>query len=122
MFVRTDEGIYELTDNMTIETGVYSFFGKVYNTTEKHLFRNDNDLGEFVAQSENLDELCDGFYIDEGNEFSFYKENAYEDFEEAKEVFKKEFDDTSTLYGFIKTRKGLIYVAKMDSDPILKLF
>lgn len=122
MFVRTDEGIYELTDNMTIETGVYSFFGKVYNTTKKHLFRNDNDLGEFVAQSENLDELCDGFYIDEGNEFSFYEENAYEDFEEAKEVFKQEFDDTSTLYGFIKTSKGLIYVAKMDSDPILKLF
>ena len=64
MFVRTEDGIYELADNMTIETGVYSFFGRVYNTTEKHLFRNDNDLGEFVAQSENLDELCDGFYWD----------------------------------------------------------
>ena len=117
MYIRTKDSVYRLVDTYYmcvdgVETYMYDNNG-----------RGVEIMGsQILKQSENLDDLCDGFYIDEGNEFSFYKENAYEDFEEAKEVFKKEFDDTSTLYGFIKTRKGLIYVAKMDSDPVLKLF
>ena len=113
MYIRTKNRIYQVESTLK-DNG----FLKGYNVGEMAFITKD----QVINQSENLDELCDGFYIDEGNEFSFYKENAYEDFEEAKEVFKKEFDDTSTLYGFIKTRKGLIYIAKMNSDPILKLF
>ena len=60
-FIRTNEGIYELKENMTIEKGVYNFFGKIYNTAEKHLFRNDKDLGEFVSQADTIKELCDEF-------------------------------------------------------------
>lgn len=117
MFVRTEDGIYEVSEYNDYATHKRKGSTLVEKDRTSYI-KNEN----IVKQSENLDELCDGFYIDEGNEFSFYKENAYEDFEEAKEVFKKEFDDTSTLYGFIKTRKGLVYVTKMDSDPILKLF
>lgn len=72
-------------------------------------------------QADTIKELCDGFYIDEGNEFSFYEENAYEDFEEAKKDFFTNFDNTSTLYAFIKTTKGLIYVAKMNEKGVLEL-
>lgn len=56
-FIRTNEGIYELKENMTIETGIFSFFGKIYNTSEKHLFRNDKDFGEFVSQGDTIEEL-----------------------------------------------------------------
>lgn len=116
MYIRTKDGVYEVSHLNAYAT--HKRKGETLLEGYKTAYiKNEN----IVAQSENLEELCDGFYIDEGNEFSFYKENAYEDFEEAKEVFKKEFDDTSTLYGFIKTRKGLIYVAKMNDKGELEL-
>ena len=116
MYIRTKDGVYKVSHYNDWAT--HKRKGATLIDDDKTSYiKNEN----IIAQSENLELLCDGFYIDEGNEFSFYEENVYEDFEEAKEVFKKDFDNTSTLYGFIKTSKGLIYVAKMNSDGKLVL-
>ena len=112
MYIRTKNRIYQVESTLRTHGLITG-----YIVGEMAVIKKDQVIGQF----ENLEKLCDGFYIDEGNGFSFYKENAYEDFEEAKEVFKKEFDNTSTLYGFIKTRKGLIYVAKMNDKESLEL-
>ena len=124
IYIRTKDGVYELKENMTIENGVYSFFGKIYDTTEKHLFRNDKDLGEFVSQSENLEELCD-------RAFAFHKDSPWEspdleDFslDSLKEQILESTENTIDEFIFklaIWTSKGLIYVAKMNSEGKLVL-
>lgn len=130
-YIRTKDSVYELKENMTIENGVYSFFGKIYDTTEKHLFRNDKDLGEFVSQSENLEELCDEFVMTH-----YFKETNYTKCEVLKEdkdlMIKavrlkkqhnkdKELKNEFNIYGAIWTSKGLIYVAKINEDGKLVL-
>ena len=116
MYIRTKDGVYKVSHYNDWAT--HKRKGATLIDGDKTSYiKNEN----IINQSENLEELCDGFYIDEGNEFSFYEENIYEDFEEAKEVFKKEFDDTSNFYGFIKTQRGLIYVAKMNDKGELEL-
>lgn len=113
-YIRTKDGVYELKENMTIENGVYSFFGKIYDTTEKHLFRNDKDLGEFVSQSENLDDLCDEF-IDEEQHYIIQNKEII------REIPNNQTLKNHTIYGAIWTSKGLIYVAKMNSEGKLEL-
>lgn len=120
MYIRTKDGrIAEVKENMAIKRCSENVLRLVYKDNQSICVLNGND--DIIKQSENLEELCDGFYIDEGNEFSFYEENAYEDFEEAKKDFLTNFDQTSTLYAFIKTDKGLIYVAKMNESGDLEL-
>jgi hypothetical protein len=116
-FIRTKNGIYELKENMTIEKGIYSFFGKIYNTPEKHLFRNDKDLGEFVSQADTIDELCDGFYIDDGQEFCL--EDVFTNFDKFKSSYKyynRYCVGKYEGYGFIKTSQGLVYAAKINKE------
>ena len=128
-YIRTKDGVYELTDNMTIENGVYSFFGKIYNTTEKHLFRDDKDLGEFVSKSENLDELCDEGVIEvkfgSTGYIAHFNKNIHElkkflkYLEECQPITK---DEILNVYGAIWVDgKGLIYVAKMNEEGVLCL-
>lgn len=121
-FIRTDKGIYELKENMTIEKGIYSFFRKIYNTPEKHLFRNDKDLGEVVNQADTIDELCD-LYIDEETQTIFHKHNGYlinwrTNLVYSLEGLTKEFH---SVKGAIYTDNGLIYVAKLNDKGELEL-
>lgn len=110
-YIRTEKGVYEVSEKAT-------YCGKNFYYTTAEVTLEDIDI---VKEADTIEELCDGFYIDEGNEFSFYKEQCYEDFEESKKIFFEDFDQTSTLYGFIKTSKGLIYVAKMNENGVLEL-
>lgn len=123
MYIRTKDGVYELKENMTIENGVYSFFGKIYNTTEKHLFRNDKDLGEVVKQSENLEELCDRYIGISNNKPMIIKYEFDEYYDEYGDSYTKEelLMEYDIIYGAIYTSKGLIYIAKMNENGVLEL-
>ena len=74
----------------------------------------------FVAQSENLDELCDEFVLYD-NILKTYgvfdkKIITFKWLQNHLEIYKG-----MTIYGAIYTDKGLIYVAKMNSKGDLEL-
>ena len=112
MFIRTKDGIYELSDGL----------GQIPKEVQIALMTND------YKQSDNLVELCDGFYI-QINDWNFEAtqlfdnlENAIKDFEDWKSYSdRKHLDYEISIYAFIKTGKGLIYVAKMDNEGKLVL-
>ena len=67
-----------------------------------------------VKTADTIEELCDGFYADDGS-IETYNKNEFNRFQDY--ILDTGFDG----YGFIKTDKGLIYVAKMDSEGKLVL-
>ena len=115
MFVRTKDWIYD-TDNLH-----YRFIenNKVYEVgwdVEKPTF-----VADIIKQSKNIEELCDGFYIDEGDEVCFSEAYMDTNFNKIKAFYLSTFDFTSTLYGFIKTKNGLVYIAKLNKKGKLEL-
>ena len=72
-------------------------------------------------QSDNLAELCDGFYIDKCKEEFLYDEIFDECWHDFNPYFKACAKNGIDVYGFIKTDKGLIYVAKMNENGGLVL-
>ena len=65
--------------------------------------------------SDSIEELCDGYYLEFGDEFDTVNVYDKDRFSNFKERYMQ-LNDTLTLnaYGFIETDKGLIYVAKMN--------
>ena len=125
MYIRTKDGIYEMSDNYIIKNN------KLY---EKEYFVNPFGdsveeflgkvlIGEILAKSDNLADLCDAvFYYDCDLECM---QNTWL---KGKNVanFKRYFDYVKTghikdVKGAILIDKGLIYVAKMDSEGKLVL-
>lgn len=109
-YIKTKDGIYEVD---FVDISIY------YHTTKWNIVEKD----EILAQSDKIEELCDGFYLDLGEEFDdtylrrkdrfeFLKELALEYMRRGMQV---------TLYGLIKTSKGLIYVAKLNENGELVL-
>lgn len=82
-----------------------------------------------LTKSDDVKELCDGFYIDFVNYKGFDKDKIGEPytFEEFRDCFMayREYEGNQYThcegYGFIKTNKGLIYVAKMNQKGELEL-
>lgn len=73
--------------------------------------------------ADTIDELCDGFYIDDGQQ-KFCLDDAFTNFDKFKSVC--EYNNRYCAgkyegYGFIKTPKGLVYVAKMNKKGDLEL-
>ena len=88
-----------------------------------------SDYALTIAQSENLKELCDdfvGLIKDRNSDFIITKVIAHS-LKELKDSLKTEFNGKTyygkfdIIYGAIWTDKGLIYVAKMDSEGKLEL-
>ena len=107
-YVRTKKGIYEAIK--LIRDG--SFFD-AYDET-------------ILQEDDTIEELCDGFYNDILGEgiFNFDPLYMYLNFEDFKDDFigyRVHDGWTGNGYGFIKTDRGLIYVAKMDSEGKLEL-
>lgn len=83
---------------------------------------------EILKQANIIEELCDGYYVDV-NDQSFTLSECYDNLEDAKKSYKdwisysdrKYLEYTVILYAFIKTNKGLIYVAKMNGKGGLEL-
>ena len=110
MYIRTKDGVYD---------------GEKYNAD----YILDYELGKIINQSENLEELCDefvGLIKDRSSDFIITKVIAHS-LKELKDSLKTEFNGKTyygkfdIIYGAIWTSKGLIYVAKMDSDGKLEL-
>ena len=125
-YVKTENGVYELKDNMSIDYAVYWLFGKLEKTNKKHLFINDKNLGEVVKEVDTIEELCDSFYWDCEDGFSTHNFMSYPI---AKDTWDEYVSDClmdeekieANMYGCIKTSKGLIYVAKMNLKGELEL-
>ena len=122
MYIRTKDGVYEVSHYNAYAT--HKRKGETLLEGYKTAYiKNEN----IIAQSENLEELCDGFYIEESEDDTFIKEYSYEgdEFDSFKQDYlyakKHWLYPPQNAYGFIKTSKGLIYVAKMDDKGELEL-
>ena len=116
MYVRTKDWIYD-TDNLH-----YRFIenNKVYEVgwdVEKPTF-----VADIIKQSENLEELCDGFY-NEIEDYEFSPAKIFSTFDKAKAQcdLYKSVGKNVRLVGFIKTDNCLKFVAKMNDEGDLEL-
>lgn len=113
MYVRTKDGVYENANPYFIEDN------KLYMCWDYPADIEADFLGDIIAQSETIEELCDEFVIE------FFASEVlvqvrYAEFQWAEEEF--ESDKKETLYGAIRVAgKGLIYVAKMNDKGELEL-
>ena len=112
-FIRTKDGIYESTgkpNEISITNNVlYSCWDE---NGENEIIIRDNDI---INQSDNLAELCDGFVVVPYNGSKpLVFPNVVKTMEQINKI-------TGNVYGAIWTDKGLIYVAKMNSEGVLCL-
>lgn len=78
---------------------------------------------EYIKQADTIEELCDGFYLDDGQE-EFCLDDVFTNFDKFKSsyIYNNKYHIVKYEgYGFIKTSKGLIYVAKMNDEGKLCL-
>ena len=111
MYIRTKNRIYQVESELR-DNG----FVKGYNVGYMAFITKD----QVINQSETLEELCDEFVLYDN------QLNTYGVFDKKVITFKwlqnhLEIYKGMTIYGAIYTSKGLIYVAKMDSDGKLEL-
>lgn len=121
VYIRTTQGIFEYKSNMIIENAVYYLFGKLEKTNQKHLFRNDKDLGEIVKDADTIEELCDEIIIRHFNLPKPFLANEYQ----KKEILKdrqeaKEYGIEEVKFA-IWVGMDLINVAKMNDKGELEL-
>ena len=121
-YIRTETGKYEVTNN---KFGIIEENGKFKKFCENMGHTWYSEL-EVVKQSDKLEKLCDGFYNDILGEGAFNFDPLYlyvdfEDFSDDYIGYRVHDDWTGNGYGFIKTNKGLIFVAKMNDDEVLEL-
>lgn len=112
IFIRTKDDIYEVSEkdrlciietlDMPKETG--------YVVNQK--FINDNDI---VSKSEDILELCDGFYIEDGSN-QFKKDHIFETVLEFENAYRKArvSDTYAKGYGFILNYTGLVFIDISD--------
>lgn len=78
---------------------------------------------EYIKQADTIEELCDGFYLDDGQE-EFCLDDVFTNFDKFKSsyIYNNKYHIVKYEgYGFIKTSKGLMYVAKMNDEGKLCL-
>ena len=76
---------------------------------------------EPIIEADTIEELCDGFYIDKCKE-EFLLDEMFDDcWYDFNLYFKDCAKSGIDVYGFIKTDKGLIYVAKINDKGELEL-
>ena len=101
--------------------------GRIVDTEKEYLKCSDNygiqarDYALTIGQAATIEALCDGILVEEiGNEDNWF-------FMETSEFCKtpiedKKYQSKSWVFNaFIKTKKGLIYVARMNSEGVLEL-
>ena len=130
-YIKTTDGIFEISDKE------YDLLCGNLTEREKEIYKNITSIGigsieegtyksilikDIINQANTIEELCDGFYLEFGEVFDItnvYEKERYKDFQN----FYNQLNDTLIInaYGFIKTSKGLIYVAKMNEKGELCL-
>ena len=114
-YIATRNFIYDISD--WVDDG--NCYHKWFDEDDKRLLFKD----DIVKESDKLEDLLDGFYLDLGGEFDdtyLRKKDKFEFLKELAFDYMRK-DKEATLYGFIKTSKGLIYVAKMNDKGDLEL-
>ena len=102
-YIRTKSCIYEV-ESVFKEDG----FVKGYNVNEMNFIRKD----QVIKQADTIEELCDGFLVDD------FDLEIFKKFKAAKlYALKYNF----TCHGFIVTNRGLNFVAKMNEAGNLEL-
>ena len=112
MYIRTKYGVYEVEQSQLEddEEVVNCDYGQIHKL-------------EILRKSENLEEVIDGYYIDDGKQEICINDmyTHINTFKNDMRYYKNCCVGNYIGYGFIKTNKGLIYVAKMDNDGKLVL-
>lgn len=121
-YVRTKNNVYELVrdaNDWVVAVG----------SVQKQLgCKITISKSSILKQADTIEGLCDGYYVDV-NDQSFTLSECYDNLEDAKKSYKdwisysdrKYLEYVVILYAFIKTNKGLIYVAKMNGKGELEL-
>lgn len=116
-YIRTEEGIF------TIEENIYNQVFAVNSKREWIEFEYIEN--KIIAKADTIEELCDGFYIDDKllnrfNKYAMFEKDQYEKFKDITITYTKG-KIPLVAYGFVKTDKGLIYVAKLNDKGELEL-
>lgn len=120
-YIRTPIGIYDLENSI-----FYDFDGLCkYHISHCEYYENNPD--ECIV-SDLLEELCDGFYIDVDLNVERNFEYAFHHFKHFAKTMKS-FRTTSKVmvkrlgggYGYIRTDKCLLYIAKLNDKGELEL-
>ena len=107
-YVRTKDGIFE-----TIGKEQHCRDGEIEVFCTKH---NSVAKSWIIAQADTIEELCDGLIVEDKNNTSLWFVMEMDELKNEKEHL------TGWNYNaFIKTGRGLIYVAKMNENGELKL-
>lgn len=121
-YIKTPYEIYDLENSM-----VYCFDGARYPNKCCTYYENNPDD---CKVADKIEDLCDGFYIDiEFNvEHLSNCEYAFHHFEMFVKTMKSFRTNNKVMvkklnggYGYVKTNKGLVYVAKLNSKGELEL-
>lgn len=108
-YVRTEDGIWGITE-------IKPNYEKTYYHCKHNLIGNRFEKMDIIKQADAIDELIDGLIVEEkGNPNNWFTMEVY-DFKNEEEHLKG-----WTYRAFIKTDKGLIYVAEMNEEGKLKL-
>ena len=109
MYIRTKDGVYKVSHYNDWAT--HKRKGATLIDGDKSSYiKNEN----IIAQSENLEELCDVFVLIERNAKPII-------FKTLQGAINNKIYDDETIYGCIWTFKGLIYVAKTNEKGELVL-
>ncbi len=80
-------------------------------------FVRDSNLGAVLRQANILDQLCDGYVLEENDELvSVYLKRDGWTLDQVKSFA---FDGDYKLRGFVKTPNSLLYIARLSSDGSL---
>lgn len=132
MYIRTKDNLYEITDKQ------YDILCGNLTDKEKENYKNITSFGlgsveegtyqsilikDILEYSENLEDLCDLFYLDRGGDIDINDFYDKYQFDVAKEYYLEEVKHfvPIKLKAYIDTDKGLIYVAKMNENGELEL-
>ena len=115
-YIRTkDDFIYKIT---TRDFGIFVI-------DEKGNLIGRIDVDEIVNQADTIEELCDGFIeVGAGRFAHIITDNFNQISIGHKRLMQSDYSKrylVQTIYGYIETDKGLIYVAKMNDKGELEL-
>ena len=123
MYIRTKDGVYD-TNKHHYEIEIDVLYEIVWDDPYTEYGVNGKySRGKVIAQSENLEELCDQIvyngYLYQ-NKITWDGRLIEDSFEELDDPITDEMIKEG-IYGAIWTDKGLIYVAKMNESGELEL-
>lgn len=112
-YVRTDDGIYEIATKEQVEHLDYYYDNSItYIKTHNGI----KIASETIAKADTIEDLCNGVLVEEkGNPNNWFIMETDEFIETPKdEIMIKNW----TYRAFIKTNKGLIYVAELKNGEL----